>query len=61
MKFSIKNFTSKYDQIPRLMRLFPYLQKQILNVSAGAHLRGGPRGSGPLPFFDTVQIAPSNS
>ena len=27
----------------------------------GAHLGGGSRGSRPLPFFDTVQIVPSNS
>ena len=28
---------------------------------SGAHLPGGSRGSGPLPFFDTFQIVPSNS
>ena len=27
----------------------------------GAHLSGGSRWSRPLPFFDTVQIVPSNS
>ena len=28
---------------------------------SGAHLARGSRGSGPLPFFDKVQILPSNS
>ena len=36
-----------------------------LGRPAGAHLAGGggegSRGSGPLSFFDTVQIVPSNS
>ena len=31
------------------------------NDFSGAHLGGGSRGSGPLPFFETVQIVPSNS
>ena len=40
--------------------------KSFKKRKAGAHLTGGgglggSRGSGPLPFFDTVQIVPSNS
>ena len=31
------------------------------NDFSGTHLGGGSRGSGPLPFFETVQIVPSNS
>ena len=33
----------------------------ILGDFTGAHLGEGSRGSGPLPFFHTVQIMPSNS
>ena len=39
------------------------LQGQVSGFHTGAHLVGGgeSRWSGPLPFFDTVQILPSNS
>ena len=39
------------------------MQEQVSGFHTGAHLVGewGSRWSGPLPFFDTVQILPSNS
>ena len=36
-------------------------QASFTQTQACAHLVGGSRGSGPLPFFDKVQIVPSNS
>ena len=57
------NYEESLEEKNKVLRSQQRFKNDGHNVytEAGVHLARGSRGSGPLPFFDTVQIVPSNS